>query len=180
VDTASTNFLYPLYRYYNETNITVNPQILFNTFINTVGAPNAGPGGYTTNFSHLIDGVVQLVVRPYDLNGVLMTNGYTFNQMTNPVKNTWFTPPFPATGGGEVGLCMSSNALPASVEVQMAVLEDRAMQRVRSYNPGVSLISLAQQTNLPAQWNYLQGLAGQVHVFRERVTIQNVDPAAYQ
>jgi prepilin-type N-terminal cleavage/methylation domain-containing protein len=175
VNTSSTNSVYPLYRYYNETNLNANPNSLFNTFVTQVSRGNDG----FTNMSHLIDGVIHLVVRPYDLNGVLMTNGYSTNLMLNPVHNTWFTPPYP-TAGGEVGCCMSSNALPASVEVQMAVLEDRAIQRVSSFNPGVSLISATQVTNSLPQWNYLQGLSGQVHVFRQRVTIQNVDPAAYQ
>ena len=32
---------------------------------------------------------------------------------------------------------------------------------------------------VPAQWKYLQSQAGHVQVFRQRVTIPNVDPTAY-
>ncbi len=95
VNTASTNSIYPLYRYYNETNLTANPAALYNIFLNEINQGNSG----FTNMSHLIDGVIHLVVRPYDLNGILMTNGYSTNLMLNPVHNTWFTPPYPAVRG---------------------------------------------------------------------------------
>ena len=68
---------------------------------------------------------------------------------------------------GEVGLSFYSNALPASVEVELGVLEDRALQR-------------AESLPFVAQTNYLAQHAGQVHIFRQRVWIRNVDPSAYQ
>jgi hypothetical protein len=71
--------------------------------------------------------------------------------------------------GARSGLTMFSNTLPASVEIEMGVLEDRTLQRAES------LIPLAS-----AQANYLAGAAGKVHVFRQRVSIPNVDPSAYQ
>jgi hypothetical protein len=64
---------------------------------------------------------------------------------------------------------MLSNALPASVEVELGVLEDRALQRVESLGG-----------SFQAQTNYLAGRAGQVHLFRQRFPIRNVDPSAYQ
>jgi hypothetical protein len=64
---------------------------------------------------------------------------------------------------------MFSNALPASVEIEMGVLEDRALQRAESLGGSFT-----------AQSNYLAQQAGKVHVFRQRVSIPNVDPAAYQ
>jgi hypothetical protein len=64
---------------------------------------------------------------------------------------------------------MSSNALPASVSVEMGVLEDRALQRAATWANG----SLNQS-------NYLGGQAGAVHIFRQRVTIPDVDISAYQ
>jgi len=32
----------------------------------------------------------------------------------------------------------------------------------------------------PAQLTYLQNQSGHVHLFRQRVTVPNVDPTAYQ
>ncbi len=61
-----------------------------------------------------------------------------------------------------------SNALPGSVEIEMATVEDRSLQRAES---------------LPfptARNNYLVQQAGKVHVFRQRVAIPNLDPSVYQ
>ena len=69
------------------------------------------------------------------------------------------------------GFYMFSNTLPASVEIDLGVLEDRAIQRA---------LSLPKVPPGWAQSNYLAGRAGQVHVFRQRVWIRNVDPSAYQ
>jgi prepilin-type N-terminal cleavage/methylation domain-containing protein len=172
VNNASTTSLYPLYRYYMETNSVVNPAVLFTDFIGTIaGDINANN---FTNLSHVMDGVVHLVVRGYDNNGILMTNGWSPTQMISGLpRNTCFTPPYPASWG-EVGFTMSSNAVPATVELQMAVLEDRALQRATSLGTGS-----APAPGNP-QWNYLQAQSGHVHVFRERVTIENLDPGAYQ
>ena len=65
---------------------------------------------------------------------------------------------------------MYSNTVPASVEVELGVLEDtHAPARRRS-----------AQRAPPAQMNYLSNHVGQVHLFRQRVVIRNVDPTAYQ
>jgi type II secretory pathway pseudopilin PulG len=115
-----------------------------------------------TNYSHLIDGVIDLRVRAYDTNGIWMTNGYV-NQPV-PIKNVWFLP----FTSGETGFYMFSNSLPASVEIEMATLEDRTLQRAESLPAGAP------------RNNYLELQAGKVHVFRQRVSIPNVDPSAYQ
>jgi phospholipase/lecithinase/hemolysin len=58
----------------------------------------------------------------------------------------------------------------------MAVLEDRALSRAASFglNPGPSFNSNLNYSN------YLAQQAGKLHLFRQRVTIPNVDPNAYQ
>lgn len=163
VNCGSASPLYPLYRFYAETNIDSNPLVLFQLF-----------QSYTyyaqwTNMSHLMDGVVHLVVRGYDPNGYLLTNGYAYWQTNRPL-NTWFSPP----EWGEVGGMFYSNAVPAAVEVQVGVLEDRSLQRAESLG-----IAGTPPMNVPAQWSYLQGQAGHVQLFRQRVTIPNLDPTAY-
>jgi prepilin-type N-terminal cleavage/methylation domain-containing protein len=154
---ALNGSLYSLYRF--STNLPVaipnSAIMIFNDFqTNFLSSP--------TNGSHLIDGVIGLRVRAYDTNGVWMTNGYAFGQPVT-VKNILFLP-----GYGEVGFYMYSNSLPASVEIEMAVLEDRTLQRAESFG----LFSGAT--------NYLVGQSGKVHVFRQRVSIPNVDPSAYR
>jgi hypothetical protein len=69
---------------------------------------------------------------------------------------------------------MCSNTLPASVEIQLGVLEDRTLQRATSLStnsPGSGFLS--------PQLNYMAQQAGKVHLFRQRVTIPNCDPTAY-
>jgi hypothetical protein len=66
---------------------------------------------------------------------------------------------------------MFSNTLPASVEIQLGILEDRTIQRAES---------LPDLTPVWARSNYLAQQAGKVHVFRQRFPIRNVDPSAYQ
>ena len=158
VNSGSASPLYPLYRFYATASITTNPVVLFNQFFNDVYYAQ------WTNMSHVLDGVVHLVVRAADTNGVWMTNGYTLNQKLT-AKNVAFSPP----AWGEVGFYFFSNTVPAAVELQVGILEDRPLARAQSLPYGT-----------PAQVNYLQQQAGHVHVFRQQVTIPNLDPTAYQ
>ena len=148
-----------LYRFTMTTNVQAagNPAaMLFNIFRTT---PVAG-------MSHLMDGVVNLTVRAYDVNGGWMTNHLVVSGgrvITN--KNVYYLP----AALGQTGFYMFSNTLPAAVEIEMGVLEDRALQRAESLS-----------VSPPAQTNYLAQQAGAVHIFRQRVSIPNVDPSAYQ
>ena len=108
------------------------------------------------NYSHLIDGVVGLRVHAFDINGnFISSNGE--NITTNSIIFSGeFIP-------NETGYYFYSNALPASVEVEMATVEDRTLQRAE-------VLGISSLTNQ----------AGKVHVFRQRISIPNVDPSAYQ
>lgn len=170
VDTAATNYLNPLYRFSISTNVqAASPAMLYTNFLSAIAVRPIPLN--VTNMSHLVDGVVHLTVRAYDINGRWMTN--TFNVynpgQTTIDRNTWFSLPTL----GEVGFYMYSNMLPASVEIELGVLEDRSIQRAES------LIDIP----LPPSWarsNYLAQQAGKVHLFRQRIPIRNVDPSAYQ
>ena len=109
VDSTSANPLLPLYRFYAETNISANPVGLYWNFLNAVYYAQ------WTNMSHVMDGVVHLVVRAYDPSGYWVTNGYGFKQTKRP-QNVWFSPP----EWGEVGFAFYSNAVPAAVELHSA------------------------------------------------------------
>jgi len=150
--------LYSLYRFSMSTNVAASsPLALYNIFTNDVYS------GAWTNLSHLMDGVVQLTVRAYDNQGIWMTNGYP-SPTNATVANVQFYPP----AFGEIGFCMTNNALPASAEIEMGVLEDRTLRRAESLSG-----------NVTAQSNYLAGAAAQVHLFRQRVAVPNVDPSVY-
>ena len=160
VDTTSTTSFYPLYRFYAETNLHANPLALFREFNNSV------VNAQWNSMSHIMDGVVHLVVRAHD------PRGSWINNFSTNAHNTFYLSPATTPSGpfswGEGQFYMFSNTIPAAVELQMGILEDRALQRAES---------------LPtknAQTNYLFQQSGHVHIFRQLVTIPNAIPSAYQ
>ncbi len=159
-NTPDTNGIYALYRFYQTANVSTNPAMLFNNFNSQMIS------GAWTNWSHLMDGVVDLTVRPYDPNGFWMTNTVDFYD-GQVHQQQYFRRFLPTRFWQEVGFFMYSNTVPASVEVELGVLEDAVLQR-------------AEGLSGAAQTNYLSDHAGQVHLFRQRVLIRNVDPTAYQ
>jgi type II secretory pathway pseudopilin PulG len=168
VDATNTSPLYPLYRYYAQTNLSASPRGLFNNFISTIN------NGQWTNLSHLVDGVVHLAVLPNNPNGYALTNTYQYvagQWVTN--QNILFYVPVPIPGSSgvqsEMGYYFYSNAVPASIELQIGLLEDRPLQRASSL-----------PFNSTSQLNYLKQQSGHVHLFRQQVTIPNLDPTAYQ
>jgi type II secretory pathway pseudopilin PulG len=158
--------LFSLYRFSSNCPVAAAgaPTNLFYGFQGFLASP--------TNYSHLMDGVVGLTVRPFDVNGGRMTNSIVFSGKTTTNQNVFYLLP---SNYGETGFYMLSNALPATVEVEMDALEDRTLQRAESL-----------PNNLPAappndrRTIYLESQPGAVHVFRQRVSIPNVDPSAYQ
>jgi type II secretory pathway component PulJ len=152
-----------LYRF--ETNYSVNR---FARLAQTLDGPfvaydRARTGVNPTNgVSRILDGVMVFKVRAFDTNGLWITTTTNYAGNVNIVATN--------TAYGEVAwYSFFSNALPASVEVELGVLEDRALQRVESLGG-----------SFQAQTNYLAKQAGKVHLFRQRVWIRNVDPSAYQ
>ena len=121
----------------------------------------------TNGVSRILDGVMAFKVRAFDTNGIWITTNVVVNNGAS--TNVWAYPTNSLTGGEPSAFYMLSNALPASVEIELGVLEDRALQRVESLGG-----------SFQAQTNYLAQQAGKVHIFRQRVWIRNVDPAAYQ
>jgi type II secretory pathway pseudopilin PulG len=160
VDNTNTSNLYPLYRYYrDDLNVQSDPLFLFSDF---TGIVNSGQWA-NTNMSHLMDGVVHLTVRGYDPNGRWINNFY--QPYTNAATTEFFNVP---ASYGEAQFYMFSNTVPASVELELGVIEDSTLQRAESLPTSA----------LRAQ--YLSDKSGVVHLFRQRVNIPNVDPTAYQ
>lgn len=117
-----------------------------------------------TNLSRVLENVVHFKVRAYDPAGRWLTN---FSQLRSnatirPLDASVYTQ-------SEVELYrMTNNVLPASVELELGILEPRTAERVKAISdPTARATYLAQQ-------------AGKVHVFRWRVPVRNVDPTAYQ
>src|SRR5579884_1295833 len=132
--------------------------------------PNSGSGYW----SKLIDGVVDFRVRVFDMKGDQITN-YFSNLNPPPITVVSVTNTFTTPVGGTItnvdylSANFQGDALPASVEIELGVLEDRALAHYRAL------------TNLPAPtaWSYLTNHAAQVHIFRQRVPIRDVNPTFY-
>jgi type II secretory pathway pseudopilin PulG len=165
VDSSSSRYLYPLYRFYAETNTLYDPRTLFDRFNNYVY------NGQWTNLSHLVDGVVHLTVRAYDSEGRWIDGSSAYPYLYTNAANTYFL----LQSYGESQFYMFSNTVPAAVELELGILEDRALARAESRG-----VAGQPPMTVLAQSNYLAGQSGALHVFHRRVTIPNVDTSAYK
>jgi hypothetical protein len=171
-----------LYRFVMVTNTMKGTSLgIFNFFYNAVN-PNGFVGvnkrfySFTNTlfWTHVMDGVVDLRVRAYDPDGFRITNGVDFysgqfitnqNTLMGPVYYV-LNPPLPSAL--KAYYCyMFSNTVPATVEVNLGVIEDAVLQR-------------AEGMSEPARLNYLSNHVAQVHLFRQRVVVRSVDRTAYQ
>jgi len=164
-----TNYIGTLYRY--ETNASaVVPGF---QFIGSVGYDTFFKGNaVAVNPSRVIDGVVDLRVKTYDSLGRVISPNYDYltnypsvpTLNPNLVQTTW------GGRGGDINCTYLGPALPAYVEVELAILEAKTAERARAIG----------ENSLTAQYNYLTNQVGRVQVFRQRIPIRNVDPSVYQ
>jgi hypothetical protein len=150
---------YSLYRFSTNRPVAQNmsaSNLFWTDFQNFCAYPNSG------SYSHLLDGVVGFQLQAFDASGrLILTN--QMNIYTNAVGYS-----LPGLNYPGHSVYFFSNALPASVEIEMATIEDRALLRADS------------ATFFAARSNYLAQQAGRVHVFRQRVAVPNVDPSVYK
>jgi prepilin-type N-terminal cleavage/methylation domain-containing protein len=156
-DNPDTNAVAPpgdgvgtLYRYYVTNLFGQDPATLYGAYLNA----------RRSDMSRIIDGVVHFKVRAFDTNGVWITRDHPWPPVTNVVAQ-------PFSYGEVSDLRFYSNAVPAFVEFELGILEQRTLERAKSIPAA-------------ARRAYLEKQAGRVHLFRMRVPIRNVDPTAYQ
>lgn len=113
----------------------------------------------------VVDGVVHFLTRAFDTNGTRIVR----DQLPNirAYHDEYLGRENLIAGEIEV-YEFASNAVPAALELEIGILEDRAWKQFNA------------QPTATARSNHLFGLAGRVHVFRQRIPIRNVDPVAYQ
>ena len=160
-----------LYRYEADNNFPkfqTKPGAMFNSFIKLTTTP--GPNNLTTNVSKVLDGVVSFRVRAYDTNGVWIAPPFgtvgTYLYHTNIWANAPLLtmPKMPEIASYQ----FYSNAVPAFVEFEVGLLEQKTLEQYESIP-------------VPAeQQKFLQRQAAHVHLFRQRVSVRNVDWSAYQ
>ena len=162
-----------LYRFVNPSGTNQNPAALFfngfNGFQDFIAHPPipVTNTAYAAYFHRILDGVVHFRVRAFDTNSDWITDNIgSPNNGTNILVRDW-----PVGAPTEAGSYLfTSNAVPAFVELEIGVLEDRAYQRFQS------LPTVPPSLRL----NYLSNHVGQVHLFRQRIPVRNLDPSAYQ
>ncbi len=133
-----------------------------NRAVNNITVTNE-PGNnsnISTNLHRICDGVVHFRLTAFDTSGVLITNSIVKSGVTNVAV----TANFP----GERSYTFTGDAVPAYLELELGLLERGALEKFNS------LPASAAQA-------YLQRVqtAGRIHIFRRRIPVHNVDPAAY-
>ena len=170
---SSPNGVGSLYRLVAQTNSATLPDVQSNNLNNLFSfARRASPDLDTNLFHRVIDGVVSLTITPYDTNGA----PYVQN-IPNPPNVSGATDLYGNTNdnlhvvqNADPSLryfAFRSNALPAYLDIELAVLEPSALTKFRAREE----IGAAQAAE------YLARQIGRTHVFRQRVAIR---PAATQ
>jgi type II secretory pathway pseudopilin PulG len=121
--------------------------------------------------SRIIDGVVHFKVRAFTTNGTWITP--VSPDVATPMRaRMQYSPSVPGEVDYVTGpfFTFTNTAVPAFVEFELGILEERALARLKSIPAADSL----------TRSNYLAQQAGRVHLFRTRVPVRNVDPTAYQ
>lgn len=120
------------------------------------------------NVSKILDGVVSFNFRTYDTNGYWINPAAFFNPIGQiGIQSDWaYNFPMPAYPM-RVDYHFVSNAVPAYVEFELGLLEQNTLDRYKS----IPISNL--------QSNYLWQQAARVHLFRQRVSVRNVDRSAY-
>lgn len=167
-------FSAPLSVLYN--GIPQDPSQLYRAFAN---ACVSGSVASTTISNRICDGVIHLRFRAFATNGFplfsdgIHTNacfhtnslspGYNLVRQTQTIAN----PSYPDRWSG---LYFWSNALPASMEMELGILEQPAWERYNSIPAPAARLTYLQRSDI----------CSRVHLFRQRMPIRNIDPLAYQ
>jgi len=110
----------------------------------------------------IVDGVVHFRVRAFDTQGRLLpTAGAPIPQNTIVYTNSLSEDCF---------YTFTSNAMPAYVELELGVLQNRTLERLKTFSDNI---------DPKAARKFLAAHAAQVQLFRQRIPIRNVDPSAY-
>jgi type II secretory pathway pseudopilin PulG len=143
----------------------------------------AAQSGRADISNRICDGVIHFYVGAYATNGfpifsdAIHTNAYFRTNALGVAPPYYFSTLHPAQvianssyPGNVAWLYCWSNAVPAAVEMQLGILEQPAWERYNSIPAPAARLAYLQRSDV----------ASRVHLFRQRVTIRNVDPLAYQ
>jgi prepilin-type N-terminal cleavage/methylation domain-containing protein len=124
---------------------------------------------HSARASKLLDGVLHLRVSAFNTNGLRIFYDRGPYGVSASGTQTNATIILSDVVPGEVAqYFFLSNAVPASLDVELGVLEDEAWERYQALPDAAS------------RYRYLTNLTGRVHLFYQRVAVRNVDPNAYR
>lgn len=140
-----------LYRYVALTNDPLNTNVLFDIFYNDVLSQSFDP----RYFHRLTDGVVHLKIRAFDQfgNETPIEQGRDYG-----LTNTSFTYPVPGYTNNLL-LYVPPSGLPASIQLEVGVLEPEAFEQLRALPGG------------QVQSNYLGKAGGKIQIYRQNIPI---------
>ena len=165
-----------LYRFCMTNSPRYLPNLLSGMFRDEVNNSN-----FRTNLTRIADGVVHLKLRAFAANGFPIVsdgvNSYAYYRRDGINLNNYgfvdrasaSTLPNSAYLDNLTGFYFWSNSVPAYVELEMGILEPNVLQHYKAIDPST-----------PAARTYLSNRVALVHLFRQRISIRNVDFTAYQ
>jgi hypothetical protein len=149
-----------LYRY--ETNVTAL-QFDWNPFGLWTGFNQARNNGAALNVSRIVEGVVHFQIRTFDTNGIWLNRDDL--RLSDTVRSNTYWSLYTYNYSDHF---FTNTLVPAYVELELGILEDESYDRYKAMPAS------------PVQDNYFTNRAGNVHLFRQRIPIRNVDATAYQ
>jgi hypothetical protein len=170
-----------LYRFSASTNVLMNnglpsdPGQLYYQF------KVAAQDGSTAISNRICDGVIHFYLAAFATNGFpifsdgLRTNAYfRGDALSVPPRFTIVHPvqavPNLSYPGNLSALNFLSNAVPASVAMELGILEQPSWERYNSIPAPAARLAYLQRSDVSSR----------VHLFRQRIPIRNVNPLAYQ
>jgi prepilin-type N-terminal cleavage/methylation domain-containing protein len=170
-----------LFRFSISTNVLMNNGVPYNPgLLYAVFQKACVPGSQESLAisNRICDGVIHFRLRAFATNGFpiyldnssqarFQTNAY--NTGASFVRGVTTTANYTRPDNWSA-LYFVSNAVPASVELELGILEQHVWERYNSIDAPLARLAYLRRDDI----------ASRVHLFRQRVQIRNVDPLAYQ
>jgi len=159
--------------------LPLEPGVLWRDFTNAC-APGSLASRSISN--RICEGVVHFRLRAFATNGFpLFSDGISANACFYTNSLTPYLPfrslvrqtlavPNLAFPDNWSGLYFASNAVPATVEMELGLLEQAVWERYNSIGNAAARLAYIQR----------EDISSRVHLFRQRIPIRNVDPLPYQ
>jgi len=148
-----------------------------------------GPTNMPSFISRIADGVVAFNVKPFETNGIEVTSTTAqwdgLTHLAIPVRdfiqNISTNVPIPNAYAqilpdNRLNYYYLSNAVPAALELEVGFVEPRIRDRYVGMGGPPPIAAVLQG----AQRSYLSNHVSEVHLFRQRIPIRNVDYTAYK